>query len=176
MSNGTLTALEIAETAVNLHNLNAFQKSADPLRLDDTTRVWCAIYMDMDYEQAFLFRTYSTTKAAPDGRTLELVDHLAVWDHHGGPADGERKLDVEWFNDPRLFFETTSEWIAAASHYFIDWVVGLRDAKAKSWNRDNPESAAMTEKHNTKVEEADRARARALGLNLPYLDIPEGGG
>lgn len=155
---------DLARWCVETHNADEFHKSADPLEFDSRTRVWCALYMDMDYEQGFLFRVYSESDPAPDGRTVETVDHLAVL------SRGYDQNDVEWHGEPRLFFDTSNEWVEDACRWFIGWLFDIRNTRSAQWAQENPDTAAWTAKHNRKIEDADRERARALGIHLPYLN------
>ena len=156
----TSSGMEIAHWAVDAHNHKLFHVSCDPLKYDEHTRAWCSVYMDMDYQQGFLFTIYSKARNGADD--IEVVDLLAVWDRSG-------HLEVEWWNNARLFFDSDSDWMEEGCRWFTDWLFDLMRDHGRAWAEDNPDLAASVATHNEKLQAARREQARAAGVVLPYF-------
>lgn len=132
------------------------------LRICPRVRVWLDGYKDLDFEQAFLLRVW--TDHAKDEAHVTVTDHLAVYARVGG------KLDVEWRQDPRLFFDEDEDWSVGGDHWFASWLARDRDSLRRYEERSSPTPASIAA-HNRRIRERDRQIALNLGLgpSLPYL-------
>lgn len=86
---------------------------------DKRTWAWCVIYMDMDYQQAYLLEVRS------DDSTY---DYLAVF------TGSSSKRDAEWYQHPHDIFWGDSDRDRAdqrehthqAQEWFLDWVMNRK--------------------------------------------------
>lgn len=142
------------------------------MRICPRVRVWLDGYVDYDYHQAFLLRVWTTSEPDTDGHTVEVTDHLAVYQRHGlNPQTLEANLDVEWRQDPRLFFDSTHEWRFKGLRWWVDWVEGIQMA---DW--DDAVARRPARPKTPGPAERDRETAKRLGMAaaLPYLrDLPQ---
>lgn len=123
-----------------------------PVRED--TSIWSDIYVDLDYQSAWLLEV-QTHKPTPSGKRISVVDYLYVFRSSGD-------LEVEWLNDPRLFFDRDSDYHADV----YAWFIGL--LTDKTYFVDDP----STHTYNEKVRQADRDAAAEIGLVLPTHGTP----
>lgn len=125
-----------------------------------TTRLETAAYWDLDFEEGFLLRVITCRR--DEGEHIEVVDYLAcrsVTDQRPG-----RRIDVEWFNHPHLFFDNDWDHHCHAQRWFAGWmhseVERAWDERGRSRQPWEPSDLALR----------DREIARRLGIRF---EIPE---
>jgi hypothetical protein len=173
--------VEIAHVMLEIQREHGWAKmwaNYEGLHICPRVRVWLDGYQDHDYEQVFLLRVWTESEPVLDPgpdyyghtnvmHTVTLTDHLAVYQHHDG-------VDVEWRNDPRLFFDADSEWSYEGLRWWVDWTESSARSRREAEERDHPlpeETLRSLAKHNFSVSQHDRDLAIRLGLKraLPYL-------
>ena len=173
--------IEIAEVMLEIRHEHGWAKTwgnCEGLHICPRVSVWLDGYQDHDYEEVFLLRVWTESEPVLDpgpdyyGRTnvmhtVTLTDHLAVSTHPGG-------VDVEWRNDPRLFFDADSEWNYEGLRWWVDWTENTIRSRSEAEEHDHPmkpEVRAHLKEHNFSVSQHDRDLAVRLGLSsaLPYL-------
>lgn len=157
---------EIAEVMLEIRGARGWQdmwSDCDGLRICPRVRVWLDGYQDHDYEEVFLLRVWTDSEVYEDWRTLTLTDHLAVFSRSDG-------VDVEWRNDPRLFFDAGIEWGYDGLRWWVDWAQAVTEARNAAFEADRPMPQSVLD-HNRAVSERDRTQALKMGLAgaLPYL-------
>jgi hypothetical protein len=136
--------------------------------LDDTwpapgsTYAWCTTFLDYDFEWSALLRICTTADVE---KHIEIVDMLAVIEIEG-------KLNVEWWNNPRLFFDQTSHWMEDARMWFVDLDHALRRSHNKHLlvNRYGDKGAAEFLRQRAERQRQWRKEAKEAGLQLPYFN------
>lgn len=160
--------LEIAEVMLEVldeKGWGATWMDCDGLRICPRVRVWLDGYQDLDFEQAFLLRVWTDSDPDPEtGRTLTLTDHLAVYRRHVGTEH----VDVEWRQNPRLFFDADGEWGIDGLHWWVDVIEEMRRSRARE-HRLSDEARDRIAEHNRTIELRDQELARKMRLHLPYL-------
>jgi hypothetical protein len=163
----TLTAHDIAHLWLETDRRIT---DCDGTRLDDHTRVWCDLHMDLDYQQAYLLRVWTNVGRGTmlDGERLDVTvtDHLLVFERAF-----KSRVEVQWREKPRLFFEADADWTYEGNIWFINQMESIREMDADEFRRGrSPEDLASLKAHNRKVEDKDRWRAEKLGLH--HLLVP----
>lgn len=159
------SGMEIAEVMLEIIRHEGWDRTWDDcqgLQICPRVRVWLDGYMDWDYKRVFLLRIWTNSETNDEGRFLTLTDHLAVYDNVGG---GRRRLDVEWRQDPRLFFDADREWGFTGYRWWISWIEAV--VEANEGKQDAPPTSVI--EHSRQIVERDQELARAMGLCLPYL-------
>jgi hypothetical protein len=106
-----------------------------------------------------------------DGERLDVTvtDHLLVFERAF-----KSKVEVQWREKPRLFFEADADWTYEGNIWFIQQMESIREMDADDFRRrQSPEDFARLQAHNRKVEDKDRWRAEKLGLH--HLLVPREG-
>jgi hypothetical protein len=124
--------------------------------------VWCNTFLDYDYEWSALLRV-STVAHVP--KHFEVVDMLAVVDITG-------KMNVEWWNNPRLSHDEDANWLEDARFWFLELDHGLRrdtdrQHLTKMYGVDGAEEARRERAQHRRKQ---RHAARDVGLQLPYMN------
>lgn len=160
----TLTAHDIAHrwaataTQGPLHN-----PGCDPYDLDDTTSVWQDLYLDLDWEQAFLLTVHTNHTGTDPGTgqpiTVTVLDQLAVYEYPGS------RFDVSWRDAARLFFDVDQDWLHVGRKWFADFVREIEQLRTDEHQRgQKPEFRQSLAEHSRSVRTSDHELARKLRL------------